>query len=295
MMKSMTGYGRGDYVKNGIRAIAEVSSVNRKQCEISVNLPRELEYLEIRVRSQITKHVSRGRVNVRISMENAEEGNHSLRTSINKGAVDEYVKQIRMLSNRHKVTGDIDFCSILRLPGVLQPNEILNESERVWPLISGAVRVACKELIPMRAAEGAHLKADLIKRMKLILKSVGVIRKRAPRISEKHKKNLIEKFRKQGLKVPEQDDDRFLREVIYYLDRTDITEELTRLESHHLQFEQSLKTKGPTGRKLDFLSQEMNREINTIGSKANDSQISKEVVNLKTELEKFREQAQNVE
>jgi uncharacterized protein (TIGR00255 family) len=150
-------------------------------------------------------------------------------------------------------------------------------------------------MIKMREREGMHLREDLVKRIRVMRKAVGTIQKHAPGVAQRYREQLIERIKSAGLDAPVAEDDRLIKEVVYFADRSDISEELTRLQSHFKQFDDCLRSKEPVGRVLDFLAQEMNREINTIGSKANDTLISREVVTLKAELEKFREQAQNVE
>jgi len=150
-------------------------------------------------------------------------------------------------------------------------------------------------MVAMREREGAHLKQDLTERITIMRKAVREIQKHAPSVAKRYREQLIERIKTAGLEAPGVDDERLMKEIVYFADRTDISEELTRLQSHFKQFDDCLKTREPVGRMLDFLAQEMNREANTIGSKANDSLISREVVTLKAELEKFREQAQNVE
>jgi len=184
---------------------------------------------------------------------------------------------------------------LLRAPGVLQTNEELADAEDFWPAVDKALKQALSMLVKMRVREGSHMRKELCHRMNLLHKAVAKIRKQAPTVQQRYREQLIDRIKAAGLEDAEIEEDRLVKEVIYFADRSDITEEITRLESHFQQFDDCLKSKEPIGRTLDFLAQEMNREINTIGSKANDSHISREVVILKTELEKFREQAQNVE
>ena len=183
----------------------------------------------------------------------------------------------------------------MRAPGVFQTDEQIAEAENFWPAVEKALKKALDGMLNMREREGGHLQKDLIGRIAVMRKAAGQIQKQAPEVSERYRDQLIERIKSAGLDAPALDDERLLKEVVYFADRSDITEELTRLQSHFQQFDDCLKSKEPVGRTLDFLAQEMNREINTIGSKANDSLVSREVVTLKAELEKFREQAQNVE
>jgi uncharacterized protein (TIGR00255 family) len=178
---------------------------------------------------------------------------------------------------------------------VFQTDEQIVEEEDFWPAVEKALKQALAALVQMREREGAHLAQDLSRRIAIMRRAAARIQKQAPKVAERYRQQLIERIKAAGLEAPAPDDDRLLKEVVYFADRSDISEELTRLQSHFQQFDDCLKSREPVGRMLDFLAQEMNREINTIGSKANDSLISREVVTLKAELEKFREQAQNVE
>jgi len=178
---------------------------------------------------------------------------------------------------------------------VFQTDEELVDAETIWPAVEKALRQALAALLKMREREGTHLSKDLTARTVVMRRAVEKIQKQAPQTAENHRQQLLSRIKAAGLENIALDDDRLLKEVVLFADRSDISEELTRLQSHFQQFEDCRQSKEPVGRTLDFLAQEMNREINTIGSKANDAVIAREVVTLKAELEKFREQAQNVE
>jgi uncharacterized protein (TIGR00255 family) len=293
-MKSMTGYGRGECAQDGFKVTVELSSVNRRQTEIAVNLPRELEVLEAQVRDEINRCVSRGRLNVRVALHVADE-KQAARVRLNEHLAKAYARELRRLAKELKLAGDITLDHLVRAPGVLQTDEELSDAEDFWPAIAEALAQALGQLIKMRTREGAHLADDLKQRMAVMRRSVGAVRKLAPRVAESYRVQLRERIQSAGVELPGVDDERLLKEVAFFADRSDISEELTRLQSHFKQFNDCLKSPEPVGRTLDFLAQEMNREINTIGSKANDALISREVVVLKAELERFREQAQNVE
>ena len=294
-MKSMTGYGRGESARDGFKITVELSAVNRRQTEISVNLPRELEMLEAPVRDAINARVARGRVTARITI-HAAEGKLSARTHINLPLAKAYTAELNRLAKQLKLAGQVTLDQLVRAPGVFQTDEELVEAENLWPVVEKALKQALAALVKMREREGAHLAQDLAARIgDHATKRVGQIQKQAPQTAENYRQQLIERIKSAGLESPAPDDERLLKEIVLFADRSDISEELTRLQSHFQQFEDCRKSKEPVGRTLDFLAQEMNREINTIGSKANDAVISREVVTLKAELEKFREQAQNVE
>ncbi|HWI55916.1 MAG TPA: YicC/YloC family endoribonuclease [Bacillota bacterium] len=293
-MKSMTGYGRGDSSQEGFKVTVELSSVNRKQTEISVALPREMEMLEAQVRDLINQYVARGRLNVRVGL-HAGASKMSARMHLNVPLAKAYARELNRLSRQLNLPGPVTLDQLARAPGVFQTDEQIVEEEDFWPAVEKALKKALSALVKMREREGEHLAQDLSKRIAIMRKATAKVQSQAPKVAQRYRQQLIERIKSAGLEIPGADDERLLKEVVYFADRSDISEELTRLQSHFKQFEDCLKTKDPVGRTLDFLAQEMNREINTIGSKANDSVISREVVTLKAELEKFREQAQNVE
>jgi uncharacterized protein (TIGR00255 family) len=290
----MTGYGRGDCSKDGFKVTVELSSVNRKQTEISVNLPRQMELLEAQIRDVINRHVARGRLIVRVSL-HAGAGNASARMHLNVPLAKAYARELARLSKQLKLPGPVTLDQVSRAPGVFQTDEELAVEEDFWPAVEKALKQALAQMVKMREREGAHLAQDLAARVAAMRKAASEVARHAPTVAERYRQQLIERIKSAGLEAPSVEDERLLKEVVYFADRSDISEELTRLQSHFQQFEDGRKSKEPVGRMLDFLAQEMNREINTIGSKANDSLISREVVTLKAELEKFREQAQNVE
>jgi uncharacterized protein (TIGR00255 family) len=293
-MKSMTGYGRGECASDGLKITVEVSSVNRRQSEISVNLPRDLEVLEAQVRDEANKFVSRGRLTIRITKHAAGkegEGKATINTAIAKA----YARDFASLAKELKLQGPVSIDLILRAPGVLETGEEEGDAEALWPSVEKALRSALNTLVKMREREGAHLAKDLTARIQTIRKCWQKISRQAPESQVRYREQLRQRIKNAGLEMPGIDDERLLKEVVLFAERSDISEELTRLQSHFGQFEHCLKSKEPIGRTLDFLAQEMNREVNTIGSKSNDAVISGEVVVLKAELEKFREQVQNVE
>ena len=293
-MKSMTGYGRGECAQDGFKITVELSSVNRKQAEVSVTLPRELEQLETQIRDVINRHIARGRVNARVSL-HAAEGKISARNHINELLAKAYAAELKRLAKQLKLSGEVTLDQVLRAPGVFQTDEDLAGTEDLWPAVEKALNQALAALLKMREREGAHLAKDLTTRIGVMSNAVAKIRKQTPTTAENYRQNLLARIKSTGIENIALDDERLLKEVVLFADRSDISEELTRLQSHFQQFEDCRKSKEPVGRTLDFLAQEMNREINTIGSKANDAVISREVVTLKAELEKFREQAMNVE
>lgn len=289
----MTGYGRGECAQAGFKITVEVSSVNRKQSEIAVNLPRELELLEARIRDTVNEQVARGRVTVRVSVHAADASAGALK--INTDLAKAHTRELKKLAKSLGIPDAISLDLLLRIPGVLQASDGAIDADQIWPAVQKAVSSALDTLVSMREKEGKHLAKDLQQRVALMRAAVGRVQKQAPQVAERYRQQLVERIKAAGLEVPGLDDERLVKEVFYFADRIDITEELTRLQSHFKQFDDQAKKAEPIGRTLDFLAQEMNREINTLGAKANDSAISREVVTLKSELERFREQVQNVE
>jgi uncharacterized protein (TIGR00255 family) len=293
-MKSMTGYGRGECAKDGFKVTVELSSVNRKQGEISVALPRDLEVLEARIRDAINRSISRGRLTARVSL-HAADGQASARVRVNERLAKTYVREFNRLARELKLAGPVTLDMLARAPGVFETDEEMAEAEDFWPAVEKALHTGLGMLLKMREREGAHLAKDLAVRIGMMRKTTAQVRKQAPEVQARYRRQLLQRVKAAGVEAPGAEDERLLKEIVYFADRSDISEELTRLQSHFQQFDDCLDSAEPVGRTLDFLAQEMNREVNTLGSKANDSVISRAVVTLKAELEKFREQAQNVE
>jgi len=292
-MRSMTGYGRGDAAKDGFKFTVELNSINRKQSDISINLPKELVELEPRIRDEINAHLSRGRINVVVAFHRSNAKAEE-QVELDVALAKAYQRAILKLQKDMKLSGPLTLDTILRAPGVLKLAEATTDAESVWPSIEAALRKAITGLVKMREKEGKFLADDLMQRLAILEAGLELIRKTAPEIITRYREQLRTRVKEAGLDVP-LDDDRLVKEVVFFADRCDISEEITRLSSHLNQVGDCLKSHEPVGRTLDFLAQEMGREINTIGSKANAAEISKQVVQMKAELEKIREQIQNIE
>lgn len=292
-MQSMTGHGRGVCQRYGLRITVELNSVNRKQAEILLTLPRDLEVLEGPMREWIGRHIERGRVQGRVLVEYLNAAWVAPRLEPAVAAA--WVTELRRLARRLGISEEVTLEHLLRVPGLFQSNGPQVPWEKLWPVARAALDRALAGLLRMRKREGAHLEKDLARRIERMRRAVARIRARAPRAVERYRKQLLQRIREAGLSGVTDQDERLMKEVVLFAERTDITEELTRLESHFKQFEQCRRSRQPVGRTLDFLAQEMYREVNTLGVKANDARISREVVRLKTELDRFREQVQNVE
>jgi uncharacterized protein (TIGR00255 family) len=288
----MTGYGRGQSAHNGCKFSVELNSVNRKQSDVVVALPRELTELEPRVRDLINAAVSRGRLNVVIAFHQGASSTQNLALDSNLART--YYRAMLDLQKELKASGEINIETVLRAPGVLRLPEEQLSIEEAWPHVEASLKEALGDLVKMREREGKHLAKDLIQRLKVVRGSVRSIRQLQPGVLKRHRQSLHERIQRAGLELSF-DDERLVKEVIFFADKSDISEELTRLESHFAQFAHHLRKNEPVGRTLEFMCQEIGREFNTLGAKANDVEISQLVVACKAEMEKIREQIQNIE
>src|SRR2546421_9791167 len=291
-MRSMTGYGRGESDHRGAKVSVELNSVNRKQSDIVVNLPRDLTELEPRIRQTINENISRGRTNVSVALHSGPNGLRKL--ALDTELARSYHEAMLMLQKELSAPGEITIGTILQAPGVMRSPEQCIDADEAWPVVQRALGIALSELIKMREREGKHLAKDLIHRLKTLRAEIKEIRKLYPDVVKKYRATLRERLEKAGLDLP-LEDERLLKEVTIFADRSDISEELTRLESHLAQFAHHLRKNEPVGRTLEFITQEIFRELNTLGAKSNDAGISQHVVACKSELEKIREQIQNLE
>lgn len=288
----MTGYGRGEVDHGGAKLSVELNSVNRKQSDIVVNLPRDLAELEPRIRQIINERISRGRMNVLVTLQ--ESANGARKLALDTGLARSYHEAMLTLQKELSAPGEITIGTILQAPGVMRSPEHSIDAAEAWPVLQQALAAALAELIKMREREGKHLAKDLIHRLKVLRKEIKEVRASYPDVVKKYRSALLERIEKAGLNLPI-DDERLLKEVSFFADRSDISEELTRLESHLAQFAHHLRKNEPVGRTLEFITQEIFRELNTLGAKSNDAAISRHVVACKSELEKIREQIQNLE
>lgn len=288
----MTGYGRGQSVHNGCKYSVELNSVNRKQSDVQVTLPRELSELEPRVRDIINAEVSRGRLNVVIAVHRSAAAAGAL--AIDAEAARAYYRAMLDLQKELNAAGEISIETVLRAPGVLRVPEEQVSVDDAWPHVESALKQSLAELVKMREREGKHLAKDLVKRLKVVRDCVRKVRQLQPGVVKRYRQSLQERIQRAGIDLP-LDDDRLVKEVIFFADKSDISEELTRLDSHFAQFAHHLRKNEPVGRTLEFMSQEIGREFNTLGAKANDVEISQLVVTCKAEMEKIREQLSNIE
>ena len=288
----MTGYGRGETDHDGTKFTVELNSVNRKQSDVVVNLPRDLVELEPRIRQTINENISRGRTNATVSHHSGANGGRKL--ALNTELARSYHEAMRALQKELNAPGEITIATILQAPGVMRFPEEALIPEDAWPAVERALRAALADLIKMREREGKHLAKDLIHRLKAIRRKLKEVRSLHPDVVKRYRTALLDRIQKAGLPLPNEDE-RVLKEITFFADRADVSEELTRLESHLAQFAHHLRSKEPVGRTLEFIVQEIFRELNTLGAKANDAAISQRVIGCKAELEKIREQVQNLE
>jgi uncharacterized protein (TIGR00255 family) len=290
-MHSMTGYGRGEALGEGTKVIAEIQSVNKRQTEISISLPSAFASLENDLRAKVDRSLHRGRIIVTIS---ATGPAGHLQPLIDQDLANLYLRHFKRLQKELELPGEITIETILRSPGVISSAEegLLDSSTR--SAVDTALDLALQQLLQMRGKEGSNLHKELLHRIKSIRQAIAKIRKLQPRVAKRYREHLFERVKKLGVEIS-LDDDRLTKEVVFFAERSDFSEELTRLESHLDQFLETTHNPQAIGRTLEFISQEIGRELNTLGAKANDAEISQFVVHCKAELEKVREQVQNVE
>ena len=291
MVTSMTGYGRGEAENGQVKVYAEIKTVNHRFCEYTIRMPRQLLILEEKVKKKANEYIRRGRVEIFITVEG--ESLVSKKVKIDWDLADQYVSLMDEVKEKYSLESSITLEDILRLDSVFLTDEVPTVPEDLEGLLMNAVGKALENLVSMRTQEGCLLSGDLISQLGKFSMVVQSIKKHAPAVVEQYRARLSARLAELTDGLIEES--RIATETAIFADKCDINEELTRLDSHVQQFSETLDLGEPIGRKLDFLVQEMNREVNTIGSKANDSAITKEVVELKSLLEKLKEQVQNIE
>lgn len=291
MIKSMTGYGRGNLSKNDREYQIEIKSVNHRYLDISVKMPRQLSYLEDTIKKEISSKVKRGKIDVFITFNNNSLEGRTIK--INTELAHTYIEELKKLSKKENILSDIQVTEISKYPDVLNiQNE--QDDDKIKEEVIEVVNDAIDNFISMRQAEGIKISEDLLKRLDYIQEKVNEISKLSTGLIEEYVVKLETRI-KGILKDQELDKQRLAQEVVIYADKCSVEEEITRLNSHILQFKNLLNSDEAVGKKLDFIVQEMNRETNTIGSKANNLDITNRVIDLKTEIENIREQIQNIE
>lgn len=291
MIKSMTGYGKANLSEKEREYQVEIKSVNHRYLDISVKMPRVLSYLEEEVKKEIASKVKRGKIDVFINFENNSTEGKEIK--INTEIAKIYIDELKKLAKQEEISANIEVTEISKLPDVLSIQN-KQEDERIKNELLETVSQATTKLVQMRTIEGSKIAEDLLARIKVIQEKVKEISSLSTGLIEEYVVKLEGRI-KEILKKQEIDEARLAQEVVIYADKCSVEEEVTRLKSHISQFEKLLNSEEAIGKKLDFIIQEMNRETNTIGSKANHLDITNEVIDVKTELENIREQIQNVE
>lgn len=292
MLKSMTGFGRYETVTDEYKISVEMKAVNHRYLDLSIKMPKKFNYFEASIRTLLKKHIQRGKVDLFINYEDYTEGNLSLK--YNKGLAGEYMNAFQQMAEQFQIPNDITVSALSRFPEVLTMEQTPEDEEQLWKILSDAISRAAERFVETRLEEGEHLRDDLLKKLDYMLELVSFIEERSPRIVEEYRTKLTDKV-KELLNGAAIDESRIVTEVTIYADKICTDEEMVRLRSHIETMKTKLIAGGSIGRELDFIAQEMNREANTILSKANDLEVSQKAIALKTEIEKVREQIQNIE
>jgi uncharacterized protein (TIGR00255 family) len=292
MIRSMTGYGSADYERDGQRLTAEIRSVNHRYCEVALRASKVVSLFEDQIRQLVQERFSRGKFNISINWAGVGETGEELR--LNEAVADRYVALLSQLRDRYKIDSGLDLKTLATLPDVFTWEHSALSDEDTWAMIKELISRACESMNVMKAREGQALAADLLKRLELVKEQLEYVAERAPLRPQEAKEKLQTRI-KSLLGDVEMDPVRIAQEVSFMVDRLDCTEECVRLSAHLDQFKSLVEGTEMAGRKLNFLLQEMNREVNTIGSKANDVGTARAVIVMKEEIERVREQVQNVE
>jgi len=292
MIKSMTGFGRAEVSSESCKVTVEMKSVNHRYLDVNMKMPKKLNFFEASIRNLLKEYIQRGKVDLFISYEDLSE--NSVNITYHKEVAAEYMSYLQQMASDFSLENDVRVTSLARFPEVMTLDDVEIDEEGVWKSLEKAIRGAAEGFVESRIKEGENLCKDLISKLDEMLEAVDFIEARSPQIIEEYKKRLTDKVQEmlQDAKV---DEARLVTEVTIFADKVCVDEELVRLRSHIQTTKNTLLEGGGIGRKLDFLAQEMNREANTILSKANDLEISNKGIELKTAIEKVREQIQNIE
>ena len=292
MIKSMTGFGRNEVSEEKRKITVEIKSVNHRYLDVNIKMPKKLNFFEAAIRAELKKYMQRGKVDVFIAYEDFTESNVCVK--YNKELAAEYMSYLEKMAEDFGLDNDIRVSALSRYPEVLTMEEQSVDEEEIWKALCGAVQGAAEKFAETRLKEGEALKTDLIAKLDGMLDHLSFIEERSPQLVEEYKDKLRERVR-ELLEDTQIEESRLLLEVTLFADKICVDEELVRLRNHIETTRQTLVDGGSIGRKLDFIAQEMNREANTILSKTNNMEISNRAIELKTEIEKVREQIQNIE
>ena len=292
MIKSMTGFGRSEIVKGNRKISVEIKSVNHRYLEAGIKMPKKLNVFESRMRDLLKKYATRGKIDIFINYEDDSENQVNLK--FNQNIADEYMTIFNNMSEKYNLKNDMTVGGLARFPEVITMEEVQEDEEELWHFIEEAMKAALEQFVNTRILEGENLKKDLLGKLDHMEELVAFVEKRSPEIMKEYRSKLESKV-KELLGDTTIDESRIATEVIIYADKICVDEETVRLRSHIEHARKCLNEDGGIGRKMDFIAQEMNREANTTLSKANDIEISNAAIDLKTEIEKVREQIQNIE
>lgn len=292
MIKSMTGYGKSEQTIDSLNVTVEIKSVNHRYFEFSARVPREYGFLEEKLKKYCNSLITRGKVECYVSVEDLEE--REMEVNVNETLAAGYVKALKELSERFGLKDDISAVTLSRYPDVITLHKASEDEERIWNAVKTVAETAVSKFIEMRETEGSKLRGDILSRADYIIECVEFIEGRSPETVREYNEKLKQRM-KELLGDAAVDEQRLLNEAAIYADKIAVDEETVRLRSHISQLREFMDSSEAIGRKLDFLVQEINREANTIGSKAQDVDIAKKVIAIKAEVEKIREQVQNIE
>ena len=292
MIKSMTGFGRAEYADENRKFTVEIKSVNHRYLDMAIKMPKKLNFFEAQIRNELKNHIQRGKVDVFITYEDYTENTANIK--YNKDIAAEYLKYLKDMAEEFELDCDVRVSTLSRYPEVFTMEEADVDEEEIWAGLQKCINGAAEKFVEARIKEGENLKNDLIGKLDGMLSHVQYIKDRAPQIIAEYKKGLEDKI-KELLQDTKVDEGRLLTEVTIFADKVCVDEEIVRLTSHIETTKNTLIEGGSIGRKLYFIAQEMNREANTILSKANDLNTSNHAIELKTDIEKVREQIQNIE
>lgn len=294
MTYSMTGYGRGEASSDRIKIVVEIKSVNHRYSEIVAKIPKKMNPFEERVKAMIKDQVQRGRIELYVNYEEQVGADYSILP--NDAVLDQYYAALKHLKDRYELRDDVTLSLMSRHPEAFRVEYVEVDGEAIWTVLEKAAAAAIAQMVEMRKTEGAKLVVDILERISQMKSRLDKIESQSPQIVEAYRQKMRDRLTDllgdMGIQI---DEARIAHEIAIFADKTNVTEEIVRLKSHFDQIADIIDQGGAAGRKLDFLVQEMNREVNTIGSKSPDFEISNDVIELKSELEKIREQIQNIE
>ena len=292
MIKSMTGFGRCEVLKDSRKFTVELKSVNHRYLDVNIRMPKKLNFFETSIRTLLKSYADRGKVDIFITYEDLSQSQVSVK--YNAALAAEYLKYLNQMAEEFSLDNDVRVSTLSRYPEVFTMEECSEDEDELWNGLKEALEGAFSQFVEMRTKEGERLKEDILLKLDLLSEQIRFIEERSPQIIAEYRTKLEEKMR-ELLEDTQTDDNRIAAEVILFADKICTDEEVVRLKSHIQHMKETLEESNGIGRKLDFIAQEMNREANTILSKANDLDISNRAISLKTEIEKIREQIQNIE